>query len=153
MIVQPNHPSYKSVAYAYVYLFLLFTSIIVMWSLMLVGGNPFSIRELYVYSEAGVKQKQFRAGSPVIIKGEFCSTSSMGVELYPYLEHDNGFRFTLPNGMMAIETGCFTASHGFIAPDIPPGKYTYRTAIKFQNNLVGRDESASTPPLTIEILK
>lgn len=153
MILFRTNPHYKSVTYAYVYLLLLFVSIIVMWTLMIIGGNPFSIRDLNVYAPGGVKQTVFRKGEPVVIKGQFCSNSSMGVELYPVLDDGNGFRFTLPVGMMAIEAGCFTASHGFIVPDIPPGTYTYRTSIKFQNNLVGRDESASTPALLIEILK
>jgi len=139
--------------YAYLYLFLLFISIIVMWTLMLVGGNPFSIQGLGVYNSGQVKQAQFRPAEPVIVRGEFCSSVAMGVELYPALDDGKGFRYPLPNSLMAVEAGCFNASYGFIAPDIPPGRYTFRTSIKFQNNLVGRDESASTPPLTIEILK
>lgn len=153
MISTTTPDNWKGVIYAYLYLFLLFISIVVMWALMLVGGNPFSIKTLGVYSSQQVKQTAFKPGEAAIVRGEFCSSASMGVELYPSLDDGKGFRYPLPNSLMAVETGCFNAAYGFIAPEIPPGRYTFRASIKFQNNLVGRDESAATPPLTIEILK
>ena len=144
---------WKAIAMAYLYLLMLFVCIVVMWAVILVGGNPLTVMDLNVYNQSGTLQTVVRSGQPAVVKGKFCSTQTMGVEIYPYIDDGKGFRYPLPNSMMLVQSGCFSSSYAFIVPDIPEGDYSLRAVIKFQNNLVGRDESALTPNMTVKVLK
>jgi hypothetical protein len=54
--------------------------------------------------------------------------------------------------MIEAAIGCHDAIYGFIVPDLPAGEYTYVSSIRFQNNLVGRDEAATFPPIRVRIM-
>mgnify|MGYP001592006196 FL=1 len=48
---------------------------------------------------------------------------------------------------------CRETIYGFRMPDLPAGNYTYVNAVRFQNNLVGRDETSTFPPINVRILR
>lgn len=144
---------WKAIAMAYLYLLMLFLSIVIMWAVVLIGGNPLTVMDLQLYNQNGVVQQVVNTGQNVAVKGKFCSTKSMGVEIYPFIEASDGNRHPLPNSMVLVQAGCFSSSYGFTVPDVPEGNYSLRAVIKFQNNLVGRDESALTPNMMVRILK
>jgi hypothetical protein len=54
--------------------------------------------------------------------------------------------------MAEARVGCHDNTYGFVIPDLPPGEYTYTNSVLFQNNLVGRNEFTTFPPLRVRIM-
>jgi len=135
------------------YLATLAVAMIVMWWVILIGGNPYSIRNIGAVDSLGEMQSMFRPGDVVGIRREVCSIAEVGAQFFPALKSEDGYLFPLPGGLVLSKPGCQHTISGFILPDLPAGKYTYVNVVRFQNNLVGRDEYAVFPPIEIEVVK
>lgn len=129
------------------YLGFLFVSIIVLGWLILIGGNPLTVKNIGAVSASGFPNDRYHAGDIAGIKRQICSDQTVAVQFFPALKDSRGFLFPLPGGMVEVSSGCHDTIYGFIVPDLPYGEYTYVNAVKFQNNLVGRDEAATFPPI------
>lgn len=141
----------RAFTYACAYLSFLFVSVIVMWWLILFGGNPIQVQEASLYDVYGNKSVQFRSGDQFIIKGVMCSTDTVGIEVYPTLDGRNGVKYPLDGTVFLAEPGCFKAALGAVMPIVPSGDYSLNITIKYQNNLVGRDGTAMLPSLRLKV--
>lgn len=143
----------RAIIGAGLYLGFLFVSIIVLGWLILIGGNPLKVNNVGVVSATGYPNEKFHVGDIAGIKRQVCSEQTLAVEFFPGLRDSRGFLFPLPGSMVEVASGCHDTVYGFIVPDLPAGEYTYVNAIKFQNNLVGRDEAATFPPIRVRIMR
>uniref|UniRef100_A0AAU6W1N7 Uncharacterized protein n=1 Tax=Pseudomonas phage Touem01 TaxID=3138548 RepID=A0AAU6W1N7_9VIRU len=135
------------------YLGFLFVAIITLGWLMLIGGNPLTVENVGVVSATGYPNDRVRAGDIVGVRRQLCSDRSVALQYFPSLVDSRGFRFPLPGGMVEAASGCHNTTYGFVVPDLPAGEYVLSSAIRFQNNLVGRDESTTFPLLRIRIMR
>lgn len=134
------------------YLATLACGMILLWWTILIGGNPYEIRNIATLDARGEVSKAFRPGDLVGVRRRVCTDIEIGAHIYPALKNDKGFVFPLPSGIAHQTSGCRHSTYGFVMPALPPGHYTYVSTALFQNNLVGRDEFAPYPPLHIEVL-
>lgn len=142
----------KAIIGAGLYLGFLFVSVISLGWLILIGGKPFTIDNLGPVNAAGFPNQEFRVGEIVGIKRRFCSDQTITLHYFPALRDTRGFLFALPVAMVEQSSGCHDTIYGFRMPDLPAGEYIYVNAVRFQNNLVGRDETSTFPPITVRIL-
>lgn len=133
-------------------LFALFIMVSTWWWVVLSGSNPYTVTNVGVVNVRGEAQEQFRPGEVVGIIRNICTSESIGTSFNPGLRNDIGLLFPLPGGVIHSEAGCRQGKYGFIMPNLPPGTYTYVNTVLYQSNLVGRDEHAIFPPLTLEVL-
>lgn len=138
---------------ACVYLGALFISCIILWWTLLVGGNPLTFRNTELIDQHGTVTSVLHVGESAGVRRHVCSSQSVGVEFFPALKDSAGLIYPLPSGMVEAEEGCKIKTYGFKVPDIPPGEYTYASAIRYQANLVGRDELAVTPVIRVRIVR
>ena len=141
-------------AYLFVSMYLgaLFISLLLLGWLVLIGGNPVTVKNYGAVSATGYPNDKFRAGDVAGIKRQLCSERSLAIEIYPALRDSRGVLFPLPGNLTELTIGCHDSIYGFIVPDLPAGEYTYVSSIRFQNNLVGRDEAATFPPIRVRIM-
>ena len=64
----------------------------------------------------------------------------------------SGTMFQLITGALVTHGGCKTMSYGFFVPDLPPGKYTLRSTINYQNGLLNDEQSVTLPATSLEIV-
>lgn len=133
------------------YLGALGASVIILWWYALVGGNPLTFSNTQVVDEKGRPISVLHAGQAVGVQRHICSTQEVGVEFFPALRDAAGLLYPLPSGMIEAQKSCATRTYGFVVPDIPPGEYVYQSAIRYQSNLVGRDEMTTSPAVTVRI--
>ncbi len=143
----------RAILGACAYLGALLLSCIIMWWLILFGGQPFHVENIGVVSSTGMPDDRFKPGQVAGIRRRVCAEREVGIAFYPSLIDSRGFLFPLPSGMVKAGEGCRETIYGLIVPDLPPGEYTYSSTVKYQNNLVGRDQSATFPPLRIRITR
>lgn len=135
-----------------VYLAGLFVSLIILGWLLFIGGNPITVKNYGAVSATGFPVDRFRAGDVAGIKRQLCADKAVAIEQFPALQDSRGFVFPLPIVLSESATGCHDSIYGFIVPNLPAGEYNYVTSIRFQNNLVGRDEAATFPPIRVRIM-
>ncbi|MDD1003615.1 MULTISPECIES: hypothetical protein [Pseudomonas] len=133
------------------YLAALFISLILLGWLLFVGGNPITIKNYGLISATGYPVEGFRVGEIAGMKWQLCADKAVTIEQFPALRDARGLVFPLPITLSESATGCHDTFYGFVVPPLPPGEYTYVTNIRFQNNLVGRDEAATFPPVRVRI--
>ncbi len=138
---------------AALYLGCLFVSVIALGWLVLIGGKPFTVENIGPVNTDGLLSREFRVGELVGIKRRFCSDQPITLHYFPALRNASGFLFALPSTMIEQPIGCRETIYGFRMPDLPAGNYTYVNAVRFQNNLVGRDETSTFPPINVRILR
>lgn len=143
----------RAVIGAALYLLFLFVAIIALGWLVLIGGNPITVKNIGVVSATGYPNDKFHAGDIAGIKRQVCSDQTITVEFFPAIRDSRGVLFPLPGGMVELSSGCHETTYGFVVPDLPFGEYTYINAVRFQNNLVGRDETAIYPPVRVRIMR
>jgi hypothetical protein len=143
----------RAIMGAALYLGFLFVSVIALGWLILIGGKPFTVDNLGPVNAAGLPSQEFRVGEIVGIKRRFCSDQTISLHYFPALRDSRGFLFALPTAMIEQPSGCRDTIYGFRMPDLPAGHYTYVNAVRFQNNLVGRDETSTFPPINFRILR
>lgn len=143
----------KAFFWACLYLGLLFVSCATMWWVVLIGGNPFSITNLGTYDVRDSPTMRFRTGDVVHVRSRICSRNFVSLEYYPSLDSDPSVHYPLFGGIIKPEDGkrCQDHTVSFVVPMLPAGKYTFQNTYRFQNNLIGRDETGYFPPLDIWI--
>jgi len=140
-------------AWVLLYLTGLFAGLIMLLYLFTVGGNPMKVTDSgHLYDMSGQPRDEFRSGDLVTVRREICSTQTQTLLFTPALRNSNGVLFPLPPGRSLYERGCRPSGYSFFVPPLPAGQYTYVNQITFQNNMIGRDEYATYPPLTMRIL-
>lgn len=145
-----NLPSY--VVWPAILLLGLFVAVSTWWYVVLIGGDPYDIKTIAILNKSGKEQRAFRAGELVAIKRLVCTNTRVGGESFPALiNHHTGFRFTFAPSLVLRDPGCRVAIYAFTMPDLPAGRYAYSNTIRFQNNLIGRDEYTIVPPIDIEV--
>lgn len=142
----------RAFLYVSLYLAALFLSLIFLGWLMFIGGNPLTVKNYGAVSSTGFPNDRFHSGDVAGIKRQLCSTQAVAIEIFPALRDSRGVMFPLPSNLTESAIGCHDSIYGFIVPDLPAGEYTYVSSIRFQNNLVGRDESATFPPIRVRIM-
>lgn len=143
-------PSY--VLWPFVLLTGLFFAVSFWWYVVLVGGNPYDVSTLGVFNTSGQAQQVFRVGEMVAIKRNVCTSARVGGESFPVLvSRATGYRYSFPHSLVLREPGCRIAVHAYAVPNVPPGRYVFTNTIRYQNNLIGRDEYAVLPTVEIEV--
>jgi hypothetical protein len=143
----------KTFFYACAYLGALFASTIILWWSVLVGGNPLTFKSAHIVNNEGREVAALHVGEAAGIRRFVCSKQPVGVEFFPTLRDSAGLLYPLPSGMIEAHKGCAFRTYGFVVPDIPPGDYVYQSTIRFQANLVGRDEMSASPEVKLRIVK
>lgn len=136
---------------AFMFVVVLFLGLAAMGWLLLAGGNPLTVTNVGVFDGADRVQSEFKAGDMAVIHRQACSTKDQAMINYPALRNERGVIFPLPVSMTQLATGCTETGYGFAVPQLPPGQYTFVNRISFQNNLIGRNEAAAYPLLTLWI--
>lgn len=134
------------------YLAALFISLALLGWLVFIGGNPLTVKNYGAVSSTGFPNDRFHAGDVAGIKRQLCADKDMAIQLFPALKDSRGFLFPLPVTMSETMSGCHDNIYGFVIPNLPAGEYTYVSTIRFQNNLVGRDEATTFPPIRVRIM-
>lgn len=129
---------------------LLISCTVLGWSII-VGGNPLTFQSAEIVDDQGRAVTVLHVGQPAGVRRRICSTQNVGVEFFPTLRDAAGLLYPLPSGMIEAEATCGTRTYGFVVPDIPAGEYIYQSTIRFQANLVGRDEMTSSPAVFVRI--
>lgn len=141
----------RAFMWAFLYLVAIFAGEIALGWSVFAGGNPLTIENIGVFDSGENATSKFRSGDLAIIHRQACSTQDQILTNYPALRNERGVIFPLPSSLSEIDMGCAETGYGFTIPELPPGKYTFVNRILFQNNLVGRNESATYPLLSLWI--
>jgi hypothetical protein len=120
----------------------------------LAGGNPYHADPPHIYSVNNVQTSRFHAGDWMIIRRRVCLDREILAEQSPALyDLQRNAIIALPGATVVAAKGCSVRSGMVQIPtNLPPGFYEYRNLSRFQNNLVGRDESNSYPPKMLEVM-
>lgn len=143
----------KTFLAAAIYLAALFASLIVLWGFLLIGGNPMTVQSTVSLDSSGIESALFKSGDAVTIKRLICSKRQVTIEHFPALNDSGGNWHPLRGGAITLGAGCGEVSHLFVMPDLQSGPYEYTSTIKFQTNLVGRDESVEFPPVSLTVFR
>lgn len=143
--------NHRSAQLAAVYILSLFCGLAALGYLSIHGGNPMTLKSEEVLGGNGSPSDVFRPGDIAGVRRQICSDKHVAVQSFPALTSAQGYRFPLPSSFVEVEAGCQSTTYGFVVPNLPSGVYKYDSVIRFQNNLVGRDESASYPTITLGI--
>lgn len=135
------------------YLATLAVSVMVLWWVILIGGNPFTFRDVAAVDMRGEAGGQFRPGTIVGIRRQICADTAVRLHVFPVLRSPSGFSIPLAPSLIDAASGCSSLVYGFVLPKVPAGSYTFMSTARFQNNLVGRDEYVSFPAIPIEVVK
>lgn len=121
-------------------------SVVALWWIILTGGSPFTLQTSQIIPTVGAP------GETAVVSREICSTRKVMAEYRPWMRRksDNA-TFMIQGGMLEIGKGCGPLGVAFKVPDVPDGIYEYSASLKFQNNLVGRDEHETLPPMSFEV--
>jgi len=133
------------------YVGILLIGCLVFWGYALIGGNPLTFHGTQIVDTDGNKITVLKVGSSVGVRREICSSNKVGVEFFPYLRDKAGISYPLPSGMVEYQNECSAKIDGFVIPNLPAGDYVYSSTIRFRNNLVGRDEMTTSPPISVRI--
>jgi hypothetical protein len=142
----------RSIFAACAYLAFLFSSACIMWWLVLAGGDPLTVGNPQTLTISGASTESFRAGDIAVVRRRICAARTISVQGYPRLVNESGISFPLVGGVAEIKKGCNDSNFAIDIPrNLPAGLYRYSNMVRFQNNLVGRDEYAIFPSITIKV--
>ncbi|MDR5774924.1 MULTISPECIES: hypothetical protein [unclassified Caballeronia] len=119
----------------------------------LVGGNPYHAGPAAAFDEGGTPRASFHRGEWMYVRRNVCLDRDIYAEQSPSLYDVNRKAYIALRGTATLaKAGCAVRSSAFEIPaTLPPGDYEYRNVSRFQNNLVGRDESNVYPPIRITV--
>lgn len=141
----------KPILFACIYLGALFLSVIVLWWTVIFGDNPIRVGSPSLIGRSGFSLDTFTPGETVAVKNKFCSEKKISVGFFPSLSSRDGTWIPIPGGVTTIDKGCRDFVHEFSLPPLAPGEYKYAATVKYQTNLVGRDDTISIPPVVIVV--
>lgn len=134
----------KECLWAAIFVVILLVCTAASWWLVLVGTNPFhSVSTAQLYDLNGDAQTQFKRGDWVYVKRFMCVDhnilSIQSHALYDIVRHS---ALPLAFSSAVVQEGCSVRGYMFQIPgSLPPGVYEYRSTARFQDNLIGRDQS------------
>lgn len=133
---------------------MMFVMGIAVWTVMMVSGSkPVSVRNIGLEDARGTPKTAFTPGEVVAVRREVCSTKPLAVEFFPSLRSASGALMALGHGASYLAAECRETVFMFILPEqVPAGRYQYGNLIKYQSNLIGRDEDKVYPPLELEVV-
>jgi hypothetical protein len=149
----PAEKGMNAMVIASCYLVALYLSGFIMWWMVLVGGDPITVKEAYLTNESNQITQIMHAGDPFAVRGVICSSEGIGIEVYPSIDGKDKVRYPLSSTVYLARKGCYKAAMGGIVPSVPAGEYSLNVTIKYQNNLVGRDSTSMLPPLPLRVVK
>ena len=117
------------------------------------GNMPFEVKNIGFEGADGTARSEFFPGEIVGIRRQVCADRDIAVEFYPALRSSGNGLIALANGATFMRNECIQTVNLFTLPDnIPAGRYTFENVVKYQSNLIGRDEQAIYPPLQLEVV-
>jgi hypothetical protein len=117
------------------------------------GTMPFKVRNIGLESADGTRRTQFAPGEIVGIRREVCADRDIAIEFYPALRSANHGLISLANGATFMRKECRQTVNLFTLPaNLPLGSYQFENVVKYQSNLIGRDEQTIYPPLELEVV-
>lgn len=148
--------THKHIAWGYIISGSLIALFLILAYLTFLGGNPFKPNGApAIFDKDGNQVTELHRGQWFYVRRSVCVTKDVYAEQNPAL-YDlsrRSYIALLGAGTTATE-GCKVRSSGFEVPStLPPGDYEYRNTVRFQNNLVGRDESNTYPPIPIRVVE
>ncbi|GGD63556.1 hypothetical protein [Caballeronia grimmiae] len=143
----------KQIVIGGIYAVTLIASAAALMYIALVGGNPYHAGVVEAYDAAGVARSSFHRGEWVYVRRHVCLDRDIYAEQSPSLYDLERKAYVPLRGTATLaKAGCAVRSSAFeIPPTLPAGDYEYRNVSRFQNNLVGRDESNVYPPIRITV--
>lgn len=82
-----------------------------------------------------------------------CADRDISIEFFPALRNNRNGLISLPNGATFMRKECRQTVNIFTLPDnLPSGRYQFENVVKYQSNLIGRDEQTIYPPLELEVV-
>lgn len=142
----------RAMACAVAYMTALCVAFVVFWYVLLVGGNPFTVRSIHTVDATGAVQQRFHRGDLVGVRRVLCSARDTDAQFRMSIKSDLGLVVPLFGVVTRVAEGCHQYGYGFIMPPLPPGVYNFSSTVIFQSNLVGRDEFAEFEPVALEVL-
>lgn len=130
------------------YLGTLFVALVVFWWAVLIGTHPLSPQLSFLAAKGPVKPGQIAS-----IKHSICSANTVSVDIFASLNGPEDRWFPIPSGVTTLSVGCHDIVHEFTVPDIEDGEWVYKTKIKYQTNMVGRDDTIDLSPVRIMVEK
>ncbi|WP_075357952.1 hypothetical protein [Caballeronia sordidicola] len=118
-----------------------------------VGGNVYHAAIVKLFDKNGAERYTFKQGEWVYVRRDVCADKSIFSSLSPVL-FDVKRRAIIPlaDYSLVVKPGCDERGAGFqIPPGLPPGPYEYRNTVRFQNNLIGRDEAQPYAPINLTV--
>jgi hypothetical protein len=134
------------------YLGFLFVSVIAIWWMVLVGGNPVVSSQTKITYLDGTIADRFRVGQLMLVQHRVCLEKDTTLQFFPGLSGDGSVYYPMHGGVLQAKHGCKDITEGFIIPALPAGNYVFSTIYRFENNLVGRDEFGVFSPISIRIV-
>jgi hypothetical protein len=147
---------HKPIAWAYVFSSTLILLFVFLMYLTFRGGNPFHNNGTpAIFDKYGVEVKELHRGQWFYVRRDVCVDEDIYAEQNPSLyDLSRKSYIALLGAASTVKKGCSVRSSGFEIPStLPPGDYEYRNTSRFQNNMVGRDESNTYPPIPIKVIE
>jgi hypothetical protein len=143
----------KQIAIGGMYAVTLIASAAALMYIALVGGNPYHAGPAASFDKDGVRRTTFHRGEWMYVRRNVCLDRDIYAEQSPSLYDLERKAYVALRGTATLaKAGCAVRSSAFeIPPTLPVGDYEYRNVSRFQNNLVGRDESNVYPPIRITV--
>lgn len=117
------------------------------------GAMPFKVRNIGLEAADGTHRNHFSPGEIVGIRREVCADRDISIEFFPALRNNRNGLISLPNGATFMRKECRQTVNIFTLPDnLPSGRYQFENVVKYQSNLIGRDEQTIYPPLELEVV-
>jgi hypothetical protein len=149
--MNPDHR--KQIVIGGVYSVTLIASAATLMFIALVGGNPYHAGPAAAFDAQDTPRSSFHRGEWMYVRRNVCLERDIYAEMSPALYDLKRKAYIALRGTATLaRAGCAVRSSAFEIPTtLPPGDYEYRNVSRFQNNLVGRDESNVYPPIRITV--
>lgn len=124
-------------------------------ALVIVGSGtmPFQVRNIGLEGADGIQRSHFAPGDIVGIRREVCADRDISIEFFPSLRSANDGQISLISGASYMRKECRQTVNLFTLPtNLPIGRYQFENIVKYQSNLIGRDEQTIYPPLQLEVV-
>lgn len=112
-----------------------------------------STKDAVFLSATGEPITEAKAGDEIRIQRTYTTPSAMSFEFFPTLVSSDGVIYPLPSGVYTSEGGISEKAYGFIVPDIPPGNYTLRTTVNYQEGITNNDRAVVLPVVHLRIIQ
>lgn len=130
------------------YLGTLFLTLVVFWWSVLIGSHPLTPQLSFVAEKGPVMPGQLAS-----IKHTICSTKTVTIDIFSSLNGPDDRWYPIPSGVTTLGVGCRDIVHEFTVPDVEDGEWVYQAKIKYQTNMVGRDDTLDLSPVRIMVTK